>query len=352
MFKNSLKVAAVATALAIALVGCASTTGGSTAGSPTAGKNIKDCTLTMIPKATNNPYFAAVKTGLVEAQKAVGGKLNYVGDQAGITADQIALIQSASQQHSCAIGIAALDATALVPALTAAKKAGTKVVTWDSDVTPTGRGLFVNMATAKGLGETQFGLLAKAMDNAGQWAIISSQANATSKNEWITYMTDMAKDPTYSKMSLVKTTFGNDDAKTSYDLAVSLIRAYPDLKGIMAPTPVALEASVKAVDDLGVSKQIVVTGLGNPGNDSELLTSGKVASYVLWSPVDLGYLSYYATAAYVEGKITGKQGDTFTAGRLGKFTVGAKGEIVLGMPKVFTKDNVEEAIAKDFKATN
>ncbi len=348
MFKNSLKVAAVATGLAIALVGCASTAGGPTASE----KNIKDCTLTMIPKATNNPYFAAVKTGLIDAQKTAGGKLNYVGDQAGITADQIALIQSATQQHSCAIGIAALDATALVPSLTAAKKAGTKVVTWDSDVTPDGRGLFVNMATAKSLGETQFGLLAKAMDNDGQWAIISSQANATSKNEWITYMTDMAKGSQYSKMSLVKTTFGNDDAKTSYDLAVSLIRAYPNLKGIMAPTPVALEASVKAIDDLGVSKQIVVTGLGNPGNDSELLTSGKVASYVLWSPVDLGYLSYYATAAYVEGKITGKKGDTFTAGRLGKFTVGAQGEIILGQPKVFTKDNVEASIAKDFKATN
>lgn len=348
MFKNSLKVAALATAMAIALVGCASTGASTAAG----GKSLKDCTITMIPKATNNPYFAAVKTGLVQAQKQIGGKLNYVGDQAGITADQISLIQSASQRHSCAIGIAALDATALVPSLKAAAKAGTKVVTWDSDVTPTGRGIFVNMATAKGLGDTQFGLLAKAMNNEGQWAIISSQANATSKNLWITYMNKMAKDPKYSKMSLVKTTFGNDDAKTSYDLAVSLIRAYPDLKGIMAPTPVALEASVKAIYDLGVEKQIVVTGLGNPGNDSELLTSGKVASYVLWSPVDLGYLSYYATAAYVEGKITGKKGDTFSAGRLGKFTVGAQGEVILGDPKVFTKDNVEASIAKDFKATN
>jgi len=337
--------------LAASLAGCASTpaTGDAAEGSE---KSIKDCTVTMIPKSTDNPYFAAVHTGFIQAQEELGGKLEYVGPAAGEVTAQIQRIQSAGQQKSCAIGVAALDPTAVAPSLDAAAKLGTKVVAWDGDIAEGSRGIFVNMATATSLGESQFEILAKAMDNSGEWAIISSQSTADSKNLWITAMEDMAAGDEYSGMELVKTTFGDDDSKKSYDLAVSLIRAYPELKGIMAPTPVALEAAIKAVYDLGVEKQIVVTGLGNPGNDAELLTSGKVPAYVLWSPVDLGYLTYYATAAYIEGDITGAEGETFDAGRLGEKTIGANGEIIMGDPVVYTADNVEAAIDKDFKATN
>lgn len=339
---------AAAALLAVTLAGCAS----KSEDGETAAKSIADCTVTMIPKSTDNPYFASVHTGFIQAQEELGGKLEYVGPAAGEVTAQIQRIQSAGQQHSCAIGIAALDATAVAPSLDAAAKLGTKIVAWDGDVAQASRGIFVNMATAESLGQAQFEILAKALNNTGQWAIISSQSTADSKNLWITAMEEMAKDPQYSGMELVKTTFGDDDAKKSYDLAVSLIRAYPELKGIMAPTPVALEASVKAVYDLGAQDQIVVTGLGNPGNDAELLTSGKVPAYVLWSPVDLGYLTYYATAAYIEGTITGAEGETFKAGRLGERSIGANGEILLGDPMVFTKDNVEASIAKDFEATN
>ena len=43
-----------------------------------------------------------------------------------------------------------------------------------------------------------------------------------------------------------------------------------------------------------------------------------------------------------EGKITGKEGDKFTAGRLGQYTVGAKGEVVLGPAQIVTPANVDE----------
>lgn len=351
MFKPKLLAASAIALLAVTMTGCASATPTAPAGAD-AERSIADCTVTMIPKSTDNPYFAAVHTGFIQASEELGGKLEYVGPAAGEVTAQIQRIQSAGQQKSCAIGIAALDATAVAPSLDAAAKSGTKIVAWDGDVAEASRGIFVNMATAEALGESQFEILAEAMGDAGQWAIISSQSTADSKNLWIDAMNEMAKDPKYSGMELVKTTFGDDDSKKSYDLAVSLIRAYPELKGIMAPTPVALEASVKAVNDLGVQDQIVVTGLGNPGNDAELLTSGQVPAYVLWSPVDLGYLTYYATAAYIEGAITGAEGETFDAGRLGEKTIGANGEIIMGDPVVYTKDNVEAAIAKDFEATN
>ena len=37
-------------------------------------------------------------------------------------------------------------------------------------------------------------------------------------------------------------------------------------------------------------------------------------------------------------KITGKEGETFTAGRLGDYTVGANGEVVLGPAQIVTPE--------------
>ena len=42
------------------------------------------------------------------------------------------------------------------------------------------------------------------------------------------------------------------------------------------------------------------------------------------------------------GTLTGKAGQTFTAGRLGKYKVGAKSTVLLGPPFVFNKANIDK----------
>jgi len=59
----------------------------------------------------------------------------------------------------------------------------------------------------------------------------------------------------------------------------------------------------------------------------------------------IGYLTGYAAHALVEGKITGKEGEKFEAGRLGEKSVIKAGdgtEIMLGDPFRFDKDNIDE----------
>ena len=46
--------------------------------------------------------------------------------------------------------------------------------------------------------------------------------------------------------------------------------------------------------------------------------------------------------ALVAGRITGKEGEKFTAGRLGEYTIGKDGEIVLGPLTTFNKDNIDD----------
>ncbi len=41
-------------------------------------------------------------------------------------------------------------------------------------------------------------------------------------------------------------------------------------------------------------------------------------------------------------EITGEAGETFEAGRLGSYTIGEAGEVVLGPAKIVTPENLDE----------
>jgi len=340
--------AIAAAAVAVALAGCAPTggSGSSPTGSAGGGKaSLADCQMTMIPKNTDNPFFAAAAFGADEAAAKLGGKkVNYTGTAQPDVPGQIQRIQSATQQGSCAIAVSGLDPDALAPSLKQARSSGTRVVSFDADVAKDARALWVTGAADEALGVTQFKLLAEQMGNKGQYAIISAQSTAAGQNAWIKAAAKEAEKPEYAGMKLVKTVFGNDVPQTSYDAAVSLFQAFPDLKGVLAITPVALEAAVKAKADQKADPGLVITGLGWPPSDGALLKDGTLTSFVLWSPRAMGYVTYYAVQALLTGKITGAEGDTFEAGSYGTFTVGAHGEVDAGKPIVFTADNVDDQL--------
>ena len=84
----------------------------------------------------------------------------------------------------------------------------------------------------------------------------------------------------------------------------------------------------------------MLTGLGTPNQMREYVDNGTVESFALWNPGDLGALATYAAAALAGGDISGEEGDTFEAGDLGEFEVGADGVVLLGEPFVFDADNI------------
>ncbi len=84
----------------------------------------------------------------------------------------------------------------------------------------------------------------------------------------------------------------------------------------------------------------MLTGLGTPNQMREYVEDGTVKEFALWNPGDLGTLAAYAAKALVDGDIKGDEGDTFTAGDLGEFTVDADGTVLLGEPFRFNADNI------------
>jgi rhamnose transport system substrate-binding protein len=69
---------------------------------------------------------------------------------------------------------------------------------------------------------------------------------------------------------------------------------------------------------------------------------GTIQKFELWNPADLGYLAGYAAVNVASKKITGAAGQSFTAGKLGKYTVGVDKTVLLGPPFVFDKSNIDK----------
>jgi rhamnose transport system substrate-binding protein len=67
-----------------------------------------------------------------------------------------------------------------------------------------------------------------------------------------------------------------------------------------------------------------------------------VKQFALWNPADIGYLAAYAGVALSSGQITGAEGQKFKAGKLGDYTIGTNGEIVLGPPTTFDANNIDK----------
>ena len=232
----------------------------------------------------------------------------------------------------------------MCPALQQAQAQGTKVIAFDSDVNC--RSLFINQADTETIGRNQIKLIGKLMNYKGQFAILSAASTATNQNAWIKYMKLELRKPVYKNMKLVKTYYGNDNPAQSRQATVSMLQAYPRLKGIESPTTVGISSAAQYLSTSKYKGKVVLTGLGLPSQMKKYVHNHTVTAFQLWNPEDLGYLAGYSIAALADGKITGKVGQTYTAGKLGRYKIirgpDRRPQVILGPPFTFTIKNVDK----------
>ena len=348
--KRALWAPAVVVVASATLAACSSSGSGSTSSSSSASASSSSgasgslktgLKVFIIPKNLGNPYFTtadSVKSGgAMAALATLGESATETSGTAATPSSQIPAIQAAITKGANALIVSATDPNALCPTLKSAMAKGITVVTYDSDA-PACRNLFVNQASTAQIGTSEVDLLAKEIHDSGQIGIVSAAASATNQNQWISYMKQELKK--YPKMKLVSTVYGNDDPTTATQVTQGLLQHYPNLKGIISPTTVGILAAAQVVASSKYKGKVIVTGLGTPDSMKKYVADGVAPAFELWNPADLGYLAAYAAVNYASKKITNAAGQSFTAGKLGKFTVGSDDSILLGPPFVFNKANI------------
>jgi rhamnose transport system substrate-binding protein len=148
------------------------------------------------------------------------------------------------------------------------------------------------------------------------------------------------KKPDYSKLKLVDTVYGDDDAAKSAEKAAGLMQAHPNLKVIIAPTTVGIREAAKYISGSKFKGKVQVTGLGLPSEMSTYVKDGTSNIFGLWNPEDLGYIGVIAAAQIKNGDLKPAKDVKFKAGTF-DLTVGDKNVVVVGPPFEFNKDNID-----------
>ncbi|HTN60464.1 MAG TPA: rhamnose ABC transporter substrate-binding protein [Devosia sp.] len=299
-------------------------------------------TVGFLPKLDTDPYFQVAQTGAEEAAAEIGGTAIKQAPSQATAEAQIEFINNLVSQKVGVIAISANDANAVAPALKRAMQQGVKIVSYDSDVAAGARTLFLNQAAGDSLAEMMLESMGKLINYEGQFAILSSTPTAANQNAWIDFMkAKMASDTKFAKMELVQVAYGQESEQVNQQQALGLAQAFPDLKGIIIPAGIGLPAAARAMEQAGLLGKIKLTGLAPATLIKKYIEDGSVQD-IWWNVKDLGYLTYYAAQAVAQCKVTGAEGETFDAGRLGTYTVGAGGEVLLGPADIVTPENVEE----------
>ncbi len=295
----------------------------------------------LIPKFTSDPYFVAANQGAQEAAAELGVTVEFNGPVNADVSEQANIIDRFVRRRFDVIAVSANDPDALAPAMKRAQDAGIITMTWDADVNPDARTLFLNQATFEGMGRTFVEMMVRSAGTAeGDFLIVTAVLTAPNQNRWIEELKKYAAEM-YPNMNFPAILPGDEDLEKSKNVTLNYLQGNPETVGVYTVTGIATPGVIEAVKQLGMEDSVAVTGLGVPSLIRPYLKDGSLKEAALWSPIDIGYGAIYMANALHEGTV--KRGDaSVAAGRLGDLQFIGEDTVLLGDPFIFTADNVDD----------
>jgi len=334
---------AVGAAAAIALTGC--TKKNETAAAPSGGAGASAASTTykvaFVPKLQGIPYFEAMNAGGQKAAAALGNvQWLYQGPTTADAAAQADIVRSYIQQKVNTLIVAPNDPDSMAPLLQQAQQAGIHVATADTDAPNSVREVFVNQATADGIGQQLTDSLLQAMGGKGKYAIVSCGQTAENLNSWIKVQQSYTAQK-YPDAQIVDVVYAGEDQAKATQMATDLMNAHPDLTGLVGECTSSAPGVAQAVQDANKIGKVFTVGLGTPQSMKPYLENGSSSASILWDVQNLGYLTAWAGGQLAEGKQLAETNNVSPDLSAIKYDAASK-TLLLGPPLVITKDNVDQ----------
>jgi len=242
----------------------------------------------------------------------------------GAVAQQVKLLDDLIAKKVNVIGLVPLDVKVCEPVLKRAQAAGIKVITHEGPEQE-GRDWNVELIDSVRFGEVQMQRMAKDMGEAGDYVVYVGTLTTPLHNKWADAAIAYQK-ANYPKMKLVADRFpGADEIDTAYKTSLDVIKAYPNLKGILGFGSNGPIGAGNAVREKRLSKKIAVVGTVLPSQAKDLIADGIIREGFLWNPTDAGYAMVAVARLVLDGKqIT----DGVEIPGLGKAAVDVPGKLI------------------------
>jgi rhamnose transport system substrate-binding protein len=315
---------------ALALGGCSDQVGSAPA--PTR--------IEFVPKVRDIPYFEAMDNGGLEAARQLGVTWHSTGPATVDPAAQVTILRDLIAKKVDVIVVAPNDPAALAGVIAEARAKGIHVLTSDTDAPGSQREVFVNQASAQGIGTALVDALMAKTGGTGQYAIVSCGPAAANLNSWIAVQKGYAA-AHYPKAELVDTVYAGEDEAAATAIAKQLMTSHPGLTGLIGECTTSAPGVAKAVGDEQKIGRVFTVGVGTPQAIKPFLLDGSCSQSVLWNVESLGYLTAWTAKQIADGKPLQAVNKVSLELPAVKYDTATK-TVLLGDPLLITADNVDQ----------
>ncbi len=169
--------------------------------------------------------------------------------------------------------------------------------------------------------------LAQRMGGEGKYIVYVGSLTVPLHNKWADAAIAYQK-ARYPKMKLAADRFGvAESVDDSYKTALDMMRANPDLKGIIAFGSLGPIGAARAVDERGKIGKVFVVGPFSPGQGAKFIKSGAISEGFIWNPMLAGEVIVRVGAMLAKGE---QPKDGMDIPGLGKVTVDPKQRSIMG----------------------
>jgi len=281
-------------------------------------------TMVTVVKIAGIPWFNAVEKGIKKGAKDFSIDASMVGPANVDPAQQVKLLEDLIAKKVTVIGLVPLDVKVCEPVLKRAQAAGIKVITHEGPEQE-GRDWNVELIDSVRFGEVQMQRLAKDMGEKGDYVVYVGTLTTPLHNKWADAAIAYQK-AHYPNMKLVADRYpGADEIDSSYKTTLDVIKAYPNLKGILGFGSNGPIGAGNAVREKRLGKKIAVVGTVLPSQAKDLIADGIVREGFLWNPTDAGYAMVAVARLVLDGK---EIKDGIEIPGLGKASVDVPGKLI------------------------
>lgn len=244
--------------------------------------------IAVVVKITGIPWFNVVETGVDRAAKELGVNAYQTGPAQADPAAQVKIVEDLVAKGVDAIAVVPNDAKALEPVFQKAKEKGIIVITHESP-DQVGTDYDFELIDNVKFGQHAWDQLVKYMGDSGEYAIFVGGLTVPLHNFWADTGIAYANEK-YPNLKLVTERIPcGEDQELARQKTLELIKAYPNLKGIVGFGSLGPIGAAQALKEKGLIDQITVVGTVIPSQAAPYLADGSMKEGLLWNPADAGF---------------------------------------------------------------
>jgi simple sugar transport system substrate-binding protein len=290
-----------------------------------------------VVKVSGIPWFNRMEEGVRQAAKELEIDAYQIGPSSTDEALQVRMVEDLVSKGVGAICVVPNDARALEPVFARARARGIKVITHES---PSQREHDYNVEAIdnEAFGRYHVDKLVEFMGESGDYVVFVGSLTAPTHNLWADVGIAYARDRYPGLRMVTERIPFADDQETARQKTLEVLRAYPELKGMIIFGSPGPPGAGQALKERGMVEQVAVVGTVMPRHGAPYLKDGSVRHGTLWDPRDVGYAMSYIAKLLIDGaEIT----QEMEIPGLGEIRLEGKNILLEGMLRM-TRENVDE----------